>query len=265
MRTNARRLAVITGASSGLGLDLARQCAQHKYDLIVAADEASILEVAEELASTGITVRPVQCDLSSLAGVDALRDAINVSGKPADILIANAGSEARGRTLNQRVADAHAYIDGTICLIELVSRSMRGRGHGQILITYSIAGPVQESSRPVHDSHNAFLHSFATALRREMKHTAVTVACLTPGHNGSIIFEHAIPAKLRHDPVLRQPDRLINLIAVRPKRRSRALAERNPSVKKEPPQPSSVASQPERKHVAAFARSDHVAASGFSR
>src|ERR1700733_3140073 len=107
MDSNARGLAVITGASSGLGLDLARQCAQHKYDLIVAADEASILEVAEELASTGITVRPVQCDLSSLEGVDALRDAINVSGKPADILIANAGREARGRTLNQRVADAH--------------------------------------------------------------------------------------------------------------------------------------------------------------
>jgi uncharacterized protein len=189
METNARRLAVITGASSGLGLDLARQCAQHNYDLIVAADEACILDAAEELASTGITVRPVQCDLSTLEGVDALRGAITASGKPADILIANAGREARGRTINQRVADARAYIDGTIYLIDQISRSMRGRGQGRILITYSIAGLVQESSRPAHDSHKAFLHSFATALGRELKHTAISVACVTPGTNGSILFD----------------------------------------------------------------------------
>jgi short-subunit dehydrogenase len=189
METNARRLAVITGASSGLGLDLARQCAQHNYDLIVAADEASILDAAEELASTGITVRPVQCDLSTLEGVDALRGAITASGKPADILIANAGREARGRTVNQRVADTRAYIDGTIYLIDQISRSMRGRGQGRILITYSIAGLVQESSHPAHDRHKAFLHSFATALCREMKHTAVSVTCLTPGTNGSILFD----------------------------------------------------------------------------
>jgi uncharacterized protein len=74
METNARRLAVITDASSGLGLELARQCAQHGYDLIIAADEVSILDAAEELACGGVTVRPVQCDLSTLEGVDALRD-----------------------------------------------------------------------------------------------------------------------------------------------------------------------------------------------
>jgi uncharacterized protein len=189
MDSNARGLAVITGASSGLGLDLARQCAQHHYDLIVAADEASILEAAEELAAGGITVRPVQCDISTLDGVDALREAIMASGKPADILIANAGREARGRTVNERVMHARAYIDGTIYLIDQISRSMRGRGHGRILITYSIAGLVQEASHPAHDSHKAFLHSFATALGRELKHTAVSVACVTPGKNGSILFD----------------------------------------------------------------------------
>ena len=189
METNARRLAVITDASSGLGLELARQCAQHGYDLIIAADEVSILDAAEELASGGVTVRPLQCDLSTLEGVDALRDAITACGKPADILIANAGREARGCTVDERFLDARAYIDGTIHLIDQVSRSMRGRGHGRILITYSIAGLEQETSHPAHDSHKAFLNSFATALCRELKHTAVTVACLMPGMNGSTLFD----------------------------------------------------------------------------
>jgi short-subunit dehydrogenase len=189
METNARRLAVITGASSGLGLELARQCAQHGYDLIIAADEVLILDAAEELASGGITVRPVQCDLSTLEGVDALRDAITAGGRAADILIANAGREPRGCTVDARLIDARAYIDGTIYLIDQVSRSMRGRGHGRILITYSIAGLVQETPHPAHDGHKAFLSSFAAALGRELKHTAVTVACLMPGMNGSTVFK----------------------------------------------------------------------------
>jgi len=191
METNARRLAVITGASSGLGLDLARQCAQHNYDLIVAADEASILDAAEELAAGGITVRPVQCDLSTPEGVDALRGAIMASGKPADILIANAGREERGCTVDERLTDARAYIDGTINLIDQVSRSMRGRGQGRILITYSIAGLVQETSHAAHHSHKAFLNVFAKALCRELRHTAVTVACLTAGMNGSNLFDRS--------------------------------------------------------------------------
>jgi uncharacterized protein len=185
METKPRRLAVITAASSGLGLDLARQCAQHGYDLIIAADEVSIFNAAEELACGGISVRPLQCDLSTLEGVDALRDAITACGKPADILIANAGREARGCTVDERLMNASSYVEGTIHLIDQVSRSMRGRGQGRILITYSIAGPVPETSNAAHDSHKAFLNSFAKALCRELKHTAVTVACLMPGMTGS--------------------------------------------------------------------------------
>jgi short-subunit dehydrogenase len=189
METYARRLAVITGASSGLGLDLARQCAQNNYDLIIAADEASILEAAEDLAGSGITVRPVQCDLSSLEGVDALRNAITASGRPADILIANAGREVLDCTVNDRLMDARAYFEGTIYLIDQVSRSMRGRGQGRILITYSIAGLVSATSQAAHDSNKAFLSFFSMALCRELKHTGVTVTCLTPGKSRSNFFD----------------------------------------------------------------------------
>jgi short-subunit dehydrogenase len=78
----------VTGASRGMGLELARPCAQNHYDLIIAADDVSVLDVAQELASSGVAVSPVICDLSTLQGVDALGNAIAASGKPADILIA---------------------------------------------------------------------------------------------------------------------------------------------------------------------------------
>jgi short-subunit dehydrogenase len=191
METNGRGLAVITGASGGLGLDLARQCAQNKYDLIIAANEVSILDAAEELSCSGVSVSPVQCDLSSLEGVDALRDAITASGRPADILVANAGREVLDCTVNERLIDARAYIEGTIYLVDQVSRSMRGRGQGRILITYSIGGLVSVTSQPAHDRNQAFLDFFAKALCRELKHTGVTVTCLAPGRTESNLFDGA--------------------------------------------------------------------------
>ena len=115
--TTERQLALVTGASSGIGLELARLCAQDNYDLIIAADEPAIFEAAEELASGGASVTPVQCDLSTLHGVDELREVVSESGRPVDILIANAG---RGlghgfldQDINEALKVAHTTIDGT--------------------------------------------------------------------------------------------------------------------------------------------------------
>ena len=134
----------------------------------------------------------MQCDLSTLEGVDALRNAITASGRPADILIANAGREVLDCTVNDRLMDARAYFEGTIYLIDQVSRSMRGRGQGRILITYSIAGLVSATSQAAHDSNQAFLSFFSMALCRELKHTGVTVTCLTPGKSGSNLFDGVV-------------------------------------------------------------------------
>jgi short-subunit dehydrogenase len=173
MDGSARRLAVVTAASSGIGLDLARQCAQNHYDLVIAAHDPAVFDAAKELAGHGVTVSPVRCDLSKPAGVDALRNAITARRKPVDILVANAGREALASDTHARLKEARAYIEGTIDLIDQVSRSMRGRGHGRILITYSIAGVA---------SSKAFLGSFSAALCRELRHTGIMVSCLAVPH-----------------------------------------------------------------------------------
>jgi short-subunit dehydrogenase len=195
MDSKARRLAVVTAASSGIGLDLARLCAQNNYDLVIAAQDAAVFDAAEELAAHGITVSPVRCDLSTPEGVDALRKAITACGKPADILVANAGHEALATDASARLNDARAYIEGTIDLIDQVSRSMRGRGHGRILITYSIAGLA---------SDKVFLGSFTAALCRELKHSGVTVSCLAAGAGALGIFEHRACTE-QHQPALAVP------------------------------------------------------------
>ena len=173
MDGSARRLAVVTAASSGIGLDLARQCAQNHYDLVIAAHDAAVFDAAEQLAAHGVTVSPVRCDLSKPEGVDALHNAITARRKPVDILVANDGREALASDTHTRLKQARAYIEGTIDLIDRVSRSMRGRGNGRILITYSIADVA---------SNKAFLGSLTAALCRELRHTGIMVSCLAAPH-----------------------------------------------------------------------------------
>jgi short-subunit dehydrogenase len=174
MGNQPRKLAVVTGASGGLGLELARLCAQNHYDLVIASEQLSILEAAEELACCGVTVSPVVCDLSAEQGVDSLRDAITASGKPVDILIANAGRGHQyiDHDVHDSVRDAHAYVEGMVYLIDQLSRAMRGRGRGRILITYV--------SHHAYEGCKDFLHDFSAALTSELKNSGVTVTCLIP-------------------------------------------------------------------------------------
>lgn len=165
-----RKLAVVTGASSGTGLELARLCARNNYDLVIAAADPSVFDAAQELAALGVIVSPVRCNLSAPEGIDALRDAITAGGRPADILIANAELRPLGRDRPRLVRDAHAYIDDTICLIDQVSRGMRGRGRGRILINL----------QAVPAGNDTFLDYFSVALRRELKHSGLSVTCLLP-------------------------------------------------------------------------------------
>jgi short-subunit dehydrogenase len=185
----ARRLAVVTSAARGIGLELARLCAQNHYDLIIAGEDGEVLNAAQELARSGVAVSPVICDLATLQGGDALGNAISAAGKPADILIANAARGGLDGNVHQLLGDARAYIDGTIHLIDRVARSMRGRGRGRILINL----------QAIYDSNQIFLDYFSVALSRELKHSGVTLTCLMPGaadlevsHNDASNSYHAM-------------------------------------------------------------------------
>jgi short-subunit dehydrogenase len=193
MAMNARPLAIVTGASSGIGYELAKCCAKHGYDLLVAADESQINQAASEFRSFGVAVDVAEADLATTDGVDQLYAAI--AGRPVEALLANAGRGLGKGFLDQDFDEARCVVDtnitGTIYLIQKVGRDMRARHKGKILITGSIAGFMPGTFQAVYNGTKAFLDSFSFALRNELKDTGVTVTCLMPGATETEFFERA--------------------------------------------------------------------------
>jgi uncharacterized protein len=189
----ANGLAVVTGASSGIGLELAKCCAEDGYELLICSDTAEIEQAAAALRSSQAQVETVQADLATQEGVERLVEAIGE--RPVEALLANAGIGLGDAFLDQdldralRVVDLN--VDGTISLIHRVGRRMRTRGKGRILITGSIAGFLPGSFQAVYNGSKAFLDSFSIALRNKLKDTGVTVTCLMPGATETEFFERA--------------------------------------------------------------------------
>jgi len=192
-RQHKGQLAIVTGASTGIGYELARRCAVEGFDLLVAADEPEIFEAARDLEALGARVDAIGVDLATPDGVDELYEAIG--GRSVDALLANAGRGLGDAFLNQNFADAKRVVEtnitGTIYLIHRVGRDMRARGAGRILITGSIAGFMPGTYQAVYNGTKAFLDSFSFALRAELKDSGVTVTCLMPGATDTEFFERA--------------------------------------------------------------------------
>jgi short-subunit dehydrogenase len=190
-----RPLAVVTGASSGIGYHLARECAEHGYDLLLAADRLEIVEAAQAMRQHGVEATSLQVDLGAREGVEALIDRIDAVDRPVDALIANAGLGLGRAFVDQDVEDIAQVIDtnitGTVYLLRRVLPAMIERGRGKVLITGSIAGLVPGSFQAVYNGSKAFLDSFAWAVRNELKDTGVTVTCLMPGPTETEFFERA--------------------------------------------------------------------------
>jgi short-subunit dehydrogenase len=193
MTSNSRPLAIVTGASTGIGYELAKCCAENGFDLVVAADEPAINEAAQAFRQLGVAVDAVEADLATLEGVDKLYAATN--GRPVAALLANAGRGLGRGFLEQNFDDVRHVVDtnitGTIYLLQKVGRDMRARGQGRILITGSIAGFMPGTYQAVYNGTKAFLDSFSFALRAELKDTGVTVTCLMPGATETEFFERA--------------------------------------------------------------------------
>lgn len=193
MTHDARPLAIVTGASAGIGYELARICAENGFDLIIAADQPKIQDAARDLRSLGAAVEAVEADLATLEGVDRLYAA--AGGRPVEALLANAGHGLGRAFLDQDFTQVRHVVDtnitGTIYLIQKVGRDMRARGRGRILITGSIAGFLPGTYQAVYNASKAFIDSFAFALRHEVKEQGITVTCLMPGVTETEFFERA--------------------------------------------------------------------------
>lgn len=187
-------LAVITGASTGIGFELASIAAEQGYDLVVAADEDLIHAAARDFSSHNRTVIAVQADLATQDGVDALLRAL--SGRPVDILCANAGTGCGGPFMEQSVESWRHTIDtnifGTLYLIQSVVRDMIARQQGRVLVTGSIVGYIPGSFNAVYNATKAFVDNFTDALRNELgDHDLPTITTLMPGATDTEFFARA--------------------------------------------------------------------------
>jgi short-subunit dehydrogenase len=194
--TDERQLAVVTGASSGIGLELARQFVDHHFDVIVAAEDAEIAVAAAVLraASDGL-VTPVQVDLRRPEGVDDLYAAIRADGRPLAAIALNAGHGQGGAFVDIDLEDELSTIDlnivSTVRLAKLVLRDMVAADEGRVLVTSSIASTMPGSFQAVYNASKSFVQSFTEALQNELKDTGVTLTSLMPGPTDTDFFERA--------------------------------------------------------------------------
>jgi uncharacterized protein len=196
MPSTDRPLAVVTGASTGIGFELAKQFAVNGFDLIVAAEDDAIAAAADELSALGARVEPEQVDLATSEGVERLQRRIAADGRPVDAAALNAGIGAGGTfATDTDLADELRLIDlnvrSTVHLAKHLVRAMLARGEGRILFTSSIASTMPGTYQAVYNASKSFVQSFALALREELADTGVTVTSLMPGPTDTEFFERA--------------------------------------------------------------------------
>lgn len=189
----ANGFAIVTGASTGIGFELAHIAAANGYDLLIVADEPLIESAAADIRTAGVAVEAIEADLSTTEGVDRLLAA--VGARPIDLLFANAGRGLGHAFLDQAVEDWRLVVDtnvtGTLYLLHKVLKQMVARDAGKILVTGSIAGYMPGTFNAVYNGTKAFIDNFTDALRNELKDSKVTITTLMPGPTETEFFDRA--------------------------------------------------------------------------
>jgi short-subunit dehydrogenase len=194
MTQPTRPLAVVTGASSGIGRELAGQFARGGFDLLVAAEDGGIAEAAQDLERHGAAVTAVRVDLATYDGVEELHEAVRAAGPP-EALAVNAGvgvsGEFAGNDLAAELRLVNLNVTSAVHLTRLLLPGMIERGAGRVLFTSSIAATMPGPYHATYAASKAFLYSFAAAIRHELRETGVTITALMPGPTDTGFFERA--------------------------------------------------------------------------
>ncbi|WP_236242071.1 SDR family oxidoreductase [Streptomyces sp. CC228A] len=188
-------LAVVTGASSGIGLEFARRFAEHGWDLVVCAENRALSRAADDLRRRGADVRQVRADLATYDGVEQLVQAVAATRRPVAAAVLNAGTSVGGAFLDVDLADTARVVDlnvsSTLHLARRLLPGMVDAGAGRLLVVSSVAAEVPGPYQAVYHASKAFLLSFAEALRDELRGTGVTVTVLLPGATDTDFFRRA--------------------------------------------------------------------------
>jgi short-subunit dehydrogenase len=181
-----RELALVTGASSGIGLALARRLAAENLDLVITAENGELTAAAAELRADGTEVLAVQADLRTSAGVEQLWAEVTALGRPLDLAALNAGIGVGGGSFVETDLERHLDVIrlnvlGTVHLAKLVLSGMVARGNGRLLITSSLVAAMPGPYQATYNASKSFLQSFAEGLQTELRESPVTVTALMPG------------------------------------------------------------------------------------
>jgi uncharacterized protein len=191
--TPTRPLALVTGASSGIGLELARQFAEHGFDLVVAAEDDELDAAAGQLRALGAAVSPVRADLTRYDDVELLWRAAQGSGRPLEAAALNAGVGVGGAFVETDLAAELGLVQlncaSTVHLAKRVAAAMSARGSGRILFTSSVASQAPQPFQAVYGASKAFVQSLALALREELSGSGVSVTALLPGPTDTEFFD----------------------------------------------------------------------------
>ncbi len=189
-----RLFAVITGASSGIGYELAKVFAKNGYDLLLTAESDKLQDIKNDFG-TDIKVQIVQADLADYEGVQKLWTAVESTGRHVDAIAINAGIGVGGRfaetDLEEELNLIQLNVTSTVHLAKLVVKHMLANGSGRILLTSSIAGTMPTPLEAVYGASKAFILSFSKSLGHELKDTGVTVTALQPGPTDTNFFHRA--------------------------------------------------------------------------
>jgi short-subunit dehydrogenase len=191
----AAQLALVTGASSGIGLSLAKELASRGYDLVICSAGERLSGATEHIESLGAQVTEVQADLATSDGIDALWDVLQTTGRSLDIACINAGVGVGGNfwetDLDEELNMVELNCTGTVHLAKHIVTAMKQRNEGRILFTASIAGEMVAPREAVYAATKAFVLSFAHSVRYELRDTNITVTALQPGPTDTDFFHRA--------------------------------------------------------------------------
>lgn len=195
-KTESRPLAVVTGASCGIGYELAKQFARNGFDLLVAAEDSGIVTAARDFEGLGARVVSVQVDLARYEGVEELYARIQQEGRPVEAIAINAGvgvggDFARDTELKAELNLIQLNVTSSVHLAKRVVKDMVAINRGRILFTSSIAAVMPGPFEAVYAASKSFLLSFSEAIRNELKDTGVTVTALMPGPTETNFFHRA--------------------------------------------------------------------------
>jgi uncharacterized protein len=191
------QFAVVTGASSGIGYELARDLVTRGYDLLITAEDEGIAQAATNLRRDGVSqVTEVRADLATSEGVEQVWAAIAATGRDIDVLALNAGRGIGGEfvggtDLRDELNVIDVNVTSTVHLAKLALPAMVARNAGGVLFTSSIASTMPGTYQAVYNASKSFVQSFAEALRAELRETDVTVTALMPGPTDTNFFHRA--------------------------------------------------------------------------